>query len=182
MDQDAEHTLTSLLSSLTGSTERMLTLTVLWHPDPARVGEQAFASPGSRQLALNRYAPLFGRPGGTPLGLGDRRIARDPVMLLRDGADQVTIVTPQSRMSIGVDGEPLAGGATLPVAAVERGVVLALGGCVVLCLHWSDQLPRLNSSTTLLGVSGAMQRLHESIRQAAGTQLPVLLLGETGTG
>lgn len=182
MDQDAEHTLTSLLSSLTGSAQRMLTFTVLWHPELARVGEQAFASPGSRQIALNRFAPLFGRPGGTPLGLGDRRIARDPVMLLRDAADQVTIVTPQSRMSIGVDGETLAGGATLSVAAVERGVVLALGGCVLLCMHWSDQLPRLNSSTTLLGVSGAVLRLHESIRQAAGTLLPVLLLGETGTG
>jgi len=182
MDQDAEHTLTSLLSSLTGSAQRMLTFTVLWHPELARVGEQAFASPGSRQIALNRFAPLFGRPGGTPLGLGDRRIARDPVMLLRDAADQVTIVTPQSRMSIGVDGETLAGGATLSMAAVERGVVLALGGCVLLCMHWSDQLPRLNSSTTLLGVSGAVLRLHESIRQAAGTLLPVLLLGETGTG
>lgn len=182
MDQDAEHTLTSLLSSLTGSAQRMLTFTVLWHPELARVGEQAFASPGSRQIALNRFAPLFGRPGGTPLGLGDRRIARDPLMLLRDAADQVTIVTPQSRMSIGVDGETLAGGATLSVAAVERGVVLALGGCVLLCMHWSDQLPRLNSSKTLLGVSGAVLRLHESIRQAAGTLLPVLLLGETGTG
>ena len=182
MNQDAEHTLTSLLSSLTGSAQRMLAFTVLWHPEPARVGEQAFASPGSRQIALNRFAPLFGRPGATPLGLGDRRIARDPVMLLRDAADQVTIVTPQSRMSIGVDGETLAGGVTLPVAAVERGVVLALGGCVLLCMHWTDQLPRLNGSTTLLGVSGAVLRLHESIRQAAGTLLPVLLLGETGTG
>lgn len=183
MNQDSEHTLTSLLSSLTGNVERMLTFTVLWHPELARVGEQAFASPGSRQIALNRFAPLFGRPGGTPLGLGDRRIARDPVMLLRDGADQVTVVTPQSRMSIGIDGETLAGGgATLPVTALERGVVLSLGGCVLLCMHWSDQLPRLNSSATLLGVSGAVLRLHEAIRQAAGTRLPVLLLGETGTG
>jgi len=181
-DQDPEHTLTSHLSSRKRGAERLLTLTILWHPDIERVGEQAFARPGSREMPLNRFAPLFLRPGSPPLALGDRRIARDPVMLLRDAADQITIVTPQSRMSIEVDGCVLAGASTLAAAAVERGIVLALGGAVLLCLHWSDQLPRLNNSTTLLGVSGAVLRMHELIRQAAGTQLPVLLLGETGTG
>ncbi|SEN77105.1 two-component system, NtrC family, nitrogen regulation response regulator GlnG [Duganella sp. CF517] len=182
IDQDPEHTLTSHLSSLKGSAERLLTLTILWHPQLERVGEQAYARPGSMEMPLNRFAPLFARPGGSPLALGDRRIARDPVMLLRDAADQITIVTPQSRMSIEVDGRMLTGASTLAGPAVERGVVLALGGAVLLCLHWSDQLPRLNNSSTLLGVSGAVLRMHELIRQAAGTQLPVLLLGETGTG
>ncbi len=181
-DQDSDDTLTSHLSSLNPGAERLLTLTILWHPVLERVGEQAYALPGSAELPVNRFAPLFARPGGTPLALGDRRIARDPVRLLRDAADQVTIVTPQSRMSIEVDGGVLAGASTLSAAAIERGVVLALGGAVLLCVHWSDHLPRFNNSATLLGVSGAVLRMHELIRQAAGTQLPVLLLGETGTG
>ncbi|MET0265995.1 MAG: sigma 54-interacting transcriptional regulator [Duganella sp.] len=181
-DQDPDHTLTSLLSSLKHGGPRLLTLTILWHPELERVGEQAFARPGSAELPINRFAPLFGPPGGSPLGLGDRRIARDPVLLLRDAADQVTIVTPQSRMSIALDGAMLTGATTLGAGTIERGVVLSLGGAVLLCLHWSDHLPRLNTSSTLLGVSGAVLRMHDAIRQAAGAALPVLLLGETGTG
>lgn len=179
---DPDHTLTSLLPSFEHAGPRLLTLTILWHPELERVGEQAFARPGATEVALNRFGPLFGRPGGTPLGLGDRRLARDPVMLLRGAADEVTVVTPQSRMSIALDGAMLTGATTLGAGVIERGVVLSLGGAVLLCLHWSDHLPRVNHSSTLLGVSGAVLRLHESIRQAAGTAVPVLLLGETGTG
>lgn len=171
-----------MLSSPQQDAARLLALTVLWHPDRGRVGEQFVAAPAERDVALNRYAPLFARPGGDGLPLGERCIARDSLRLRRDGDDGLHLSLPASRMSVEVDGVPLAGSLSLPRSRIEAGLVLSLGGAVLLCVHWAGGLPRLNASRTLFGVGGAMLRVHELIRQVAATDLPVLLLGETGTG
>lgn len=182
MSTDMEVTLTSTLSASEAGASRLLALTVLWHPERRRVGEQFVAAPSSLSVVLNRYAPMFARPGGALLPLGERCIARDGLQLLRDGNDDVQFVPPASRMSVELDGVLLSAPVTLAAARIEAGVVMALGGAVLLCVHWTDSLPRLNASATLLGVGGAMLRLHELIGQVAATELPVLLLGETGTG
>lgn len=182
MSTDMEVTLTSALSASEAGASRLLALTVLWHPERRRVGEQFVAAPSSLSVVLNRYAPMFARPGGALLPLGERCIARDGLQLLRDGNDDVQFVPPASRMSVELDGALLSAPVTLAAARIEAGVVMALGGAVLLCVHWTDSLPRLNASATLLGVGGGMLRVHELIRQVAATELPVLLLGETGTG
>ena len=182
MSPDMESTLTSALSASDAGASRLLALTLLWHPDRARVGAQFVAAPSTSLVTLHRYAPMFARPGGALLPLGERSIARDALQLQRGADDSLQFLPPASRMSVELDGVPLSGPVLVPAARVEAGLVLALGGTILLCVHWADSLPRLNASATLLGASSAILRVQELIRQVAATELPVLLLGETGTG
>jgi two-component system, NtrC family, nitrogen regulation response regulator GlnG len=65
--------------------ERALALSILCHPDPARVGEVAFLEPGAR---LSRLEPEF-QPlgGGARRPLGDPHVSRKPVRVDPDGPD-----------------------------------------------------------------------------------------------
>jgi two-component system nitrogen regulation response regulator GlnG len=67
-------------------------------------------------------------------------------------------------------------------AEVARGQVLMLGRAVILCLHWMHCLPKHNPVPGLVGVGAAAIGLRDQIRMVAPTDIPVLLLGETGTG
>jgi two-component system nitrogen regulation response regulator GlnG len=69
--------------------EREPALTILWHPDPARVGEVAFLEPGAR---LSRLEPEF-QPlgGGTRRPLGDPHLSRKPVRVDLAGPDIVEL-------------------------------------------------------------------------------------------
>ena len=180
--QDNESTMTSGLDELAQNSAPLLGLTILWHPDQPRIGQQwiGLAAPGS--IELNRYAPLFraGRNEGLPLG--DRSITRASLQLRRDADDGIEIIPPQSRMTLGLNGQPLAGVAYLSRQQIDAGAVLRLGASVLLCLHWMRTLPRSSPIDGLLGVGSAAIRLRGQIAQVAATDLPVLLLGETGTG
>jgi len=175
-----EFTLTSPLPALLPGAERLLALTILWHPDQARIGEQHLAVPGT-ELAVSRYAPAFCHPAGAALPLGERSLARAPLVLRRSGAG-VTLLPPASRMLLRVDGELLAAPLALGAARLEAGLVLELGGSVLLCAHWADGLPQREDPGELTGVSSAMRKVRALVRQVAPSDLPVLLLGETGTG
>ena len=61
MLDSTEYTQTLQLSAQGMPGRPLLALTILWHPDPARIGEQFVGDPGT--LEVNRYAPLFYRPG-----------------------------------------------------------------------------------------------------------------------
>lgn len=178
---DPDQTLTAPMDPLAHPVAPALALTILWHPDLGRVGEQFMLLPGAGEVAVSRYAPLFSRPAGAQLPLGERSIGRDPVVLRLDGTT-LRIVPPCSRMRIDVDGVPLLEAADLPAGRIGAGIVLALGGAVLLCLHWYRGTPALGSGKTLVGVGSAMRKVHEAIRQVAATEMPVLLLGESGTG
>jgi two-component system nitrogen regulation response regulator GlnG len=178
---DPDLTLTSYLAAPGQDGVRLLALTLLWHPEAARIGEQHVLADGA-ELALHRYAPLFAAPGGAALPLGHRGISREPTVLRRGRDDSVTIAPPASRMLVEVNGQACGAAATLEAAQVAAGVVLGLGGSVLLCLHWMDRLPQHNPAGAFLGAGAAAIKVRERIRQAAAVDVPVLLLGETGTG
>lgn len=180
---DPDITLTTHLFSREGGRASMLLgLTVLWHPDPARIGEQFIGPAAEGEIDIGRFTPLFFRPGGEGMPLGHRAIARAPLKLRRTGADGLAITPPDSSMVVEVCGQVLRTPLELDCAAVTRGVVLGLGGHVLLCAHWMTSLPRANDLPGLLGVGSAAIATRELVRQVAATDLPVLLLGETGTG
>lgn len=179
---ELDNTLTTRLFAPGGTAGPMLGLTILWHPDLERIGDQYIGPPGAGVVEVSRYAPLFFRPGRDGLGLGHRAIARSPLLIQRDGTDQVLLVAPDSKMALDVNGAPFSGERLLSSADLQRGVVLGLGGHVLLCLHWMRSFPKSNALPGLLGVSSAAIATRDLIRQVAGTDLPVLLLGETGTG
>ncbi len=179
---DADNTLTSPLAGSTNAGPPILALTVLWHPDVQRVGEQ-YLEPDTRGvIEVSRFLPLFAHPGAEGLGLGHGGISRQPLRIAH-GADGGLLVTPpDSRMVVDVNGVGIHTPVALDAGELERGVVLGLGRAILLCVHWTDRLPRANPVPGLIGVSSAAIQARELIRTVAATELPVLLLGETGTG
>ncbi|WP_051077307.1 sigma 54-interacting transcriptional regulator [Janthinobacterium sp. HH01] len=170
------------MTSIGGATAPLLGLTILWHPDSARIGQQWIGLDRPGIVALSRYAPAFRALHGEGLPLGERSIARAPVQLRRDRDDGVEILLPDSRMVLQLNGRSLAADAYLRREQIDAGAVLGLGGNVLLCLHWVRMLPKASTIRGVLGVGSAAVRLRSLIAQAAPTELPVLLLGETGTG
>ena len=181
MLDSTEYTQTLQLSAQGMPGRPLLALTILWHPDAGRIGEQFVGDPGT--LEVNRYAPLFYRPGQAGLPLGHGTISRDPVRIVREGdGDGVVVHFPATRMPVELNGRAAAGQVRFDAADVARGQVLTLGRAVVLCLHWMDCLPKHNPVPGLVGVGAAAIALRDQIRMVAPTDIPVLLLGETGTG
>jgi len=181
MLDSTEYTQTLQLSAQGMPGQPLLALTILWHPDPARIGEQFVGDPGT--LEVNRYAPLFYRPGQAGLPLGHGTISRDPVRIVKEtGGEGVVVHFPATRMPVELNGRAATGPVRFDAADVARGQVLTLGRAVVLCLHWMDCLPKHNPVPGLVGVGAAAIALRDQIRMVAPTDIPVLLLGETGTG
>lgn len=180
---DAEDTLASPVPVPAGRAAQMLALTILWHPDAARIGEQFIAPARGADIAVNRFAPLFGAVASQCAPLGHRRIARDFLRLRRHRDHGVSLLLPQSRMRVELNGAMLAVPETrCTPEQVDGGLVIGLGGVVLLCVHWMDRLPQDSAIGAVLGVSAAAIRVRELIRQVAATDLPVLLLGEAGSG
>jgi DNA-binding NtrC family response regulator len=179
---DTEHTLTSPLSTLSQDANPLLGLTIVWHPDASRIGEQFIAGSGAGVLEVSRYLPLFRRPGAEGLALGHGGISRDPLKLVRDAENGLQIVPSASRMVVELNGEELLAPYSLSADQIEGGQILGLGRSIILCLHWMRCLPKNNPVAGLLGVGSHAIVARDQIRQVAGTDLPVLLLGETGTG
>jgi two-component system nitrogen regulation response regulator GlnG len=181
MLDSTEYTQTLQLSAKGMPGRPLLALTIVWHPDPARIGEQFVGDPGT--LDVNRYAPLFYRPGQAGLPLGHGTISRDPVRIVRErDGDSVVVHLPATRMPVELNGRAATGQVRFDAADVARGQVLTLGRAVVLCLHWMECLPKHNPVPGLVGVGAAAIALRDQIRMVAPTDIPVLLLGETGTG
>jgi two-component system nitrogen regulation response regulator GlnG len=179
---DADITLTSPLPGANGAGPPILALTVLWHPDAGRVGAQYLEPDARGVVELSRFLPLFARPGEDGLGLGHGGVSRLPVRIAREADGRLSLAPPESRMAVEVNGVEIHQPVVLDAAQLEHGVVLGLGRAILLCLHWTDRLPRDNKVPGLLGVSSGAIKVRELIRAVAATDMPVLLLGETGTG
>jgi transcriptional regulator with AAA-type ATPase domain len=180
---DPDNTLTThLFAREGGPSAALLGLTILWHPDSARIGEQYIGPAGEGTIEISRYAPLFFRPGQDGVAIGHRAIARAPLQLRRTASDGLIITPAASAMAVEVNGRMLDSVLQFERADMARGVVIGLGGHVLLCAHWMTSFPRANGLPGLLGVSSAAIATRDLIRQVAATDLSVLLLGETGTG
>lgn len=179
---DTDHTFTSPLSTLSRDASPLLGLTIIWHPDSKRIGEQFIAGTDAGVLELSRFLPLFRHPGAEGLALGHGAISRDPLRLVRDAEHGIAVIPSGSRMVVELNGEEIHAAQLLSAAQIEEGQILGLGRTILLCLHWMRCLPKHNPVDGLLGVGSSAIVARDQIRQVAGTDLPVLLLGETGTG
>jgi two-component system nitrogen regulation response regulator GlnG len=179
---DADNTLTSPLPGAPSAGPPILALTVLWHPDASRIGTQYLEPDARGVVELSRFLPLFSRQGEDGLGLGHGGVSRLPVRIARESGGALSLTPPDSRMAVEVNGVEIRQPVVLDAAQLENGVVLGLGRAILLCIHWTDRLPRDNPVPGLLGVSSGAIKVRELIRAVASTEMPVLLLGETGTG
>ncbi len=177
-----DYTLTSPLRRNAMAQQVFLGVTVLWHPEPAMIGSQFLHSRSHGELELNRFSPLFCHPGQTGLPLAVGTISRTPILLRWQDAQSVMLEVPPSRMVVEVNGQEVPQQLSLSSSQIDQGVVISLGRSVFLCLHWMRSLPQFNLIPEIVGVGSAAIQLREQIRQMAKSDLPVLLLGETGTG
>src|SRR6185295_15564692 len=115
-------------------------LTVLWHPDPSRVGERAVlaALDAGRDAALSRLEPSFAPPGGTARPLDDTRLSRRPITLRPAAGGGIAIARGDSATTLAVDGVPFTDSFTVSPESLAGGAVLLLGGSIVLLLHRLD--------------------------------------------
>lgn len=178
--EHSDYTLTSPLSAATRADGPLLCLTIVWHPDTTRVGEQCMAIGAT--LGVSRYLPLFQRPGHAQTALGYSGISRESVLIERDQQGNLEIHPSASRMVVELNGVEMSKMVSLRPDQVAAGAILGLGRAVLLCLHWMRELPKDNPLPGLLGVGNGAIRMRELVRQVAATDDTVLLLGETGTG
>ena len=97
--------------------DEVVGLTILCHPDPSRIGEQArypiLVYPGT--VDLSRSEPLFRPPGsGEARPLLDPYVSRKPVELTRTDSGTVEIGGALESSSVDLDGSPLTSTTTVP--------------------------------------------------------------------
>ena len=163
---------------------RVAGLTLLHHPDPARVGEVARLVEllSGKPSSLSRSAPLFAAPGtiGGGAPLADPGVSRKPVVVRPVAGGGISIEPGEVELQI--DGVPGREPRTLSDAQVEAGVVLELAGRVVVLLHGLGPPAPPTEALGLVGASEGLERTREDILRVADLDVPVLLRGETGTG
>ena len=169
------------------SRARTPALTILYHPDPGRVGDRALLSAlaDGRIVPLSRLEPELAPPGqaeGSPLG--DRHLSRSPIRISPvDDAGALRLSVDETRTRVVADGTPVTEARVFSQQDVERGVVLELAERVVLLLHTFPAQPfDAPERFGLAGESEGILRIRHEIRRVADLDVPVLLRGETGTG
>ena len=181
---------TTTASGLMGEASRPATfaipgLTILCHPDPERVGEQAVLVDlrGRGEALVSRLEPDFRTPGGEPRGaLADSRLSRKPLRLTASPGHGLRLDASGTSTPLTVDGVGVAEGHEISAEKLAEGVVLVLGGRVALLLHLLEPSVRRPPSFGLVGESAPILRLRREIERVADLDLAVLLRGESGTG
>ena len=153
-------------------------LTIAFHPELRRIGEQAvLAGP----TALSRLGPVFRTAEGRLVGaLSDPFLSRTPLMLTPER--EAVVVHAAPGVDVRIEERPVVGEARVPAEALRHGVTLTLAGRVLLLLHSQTEPEELLPKYGLVGESAALQRVREEIGLTAALAIPVLLRGESGTG
>lgn len=185
---DADQTLPSVITALPGSNQgKRLVLTIIFHPDTARIGESAVVPilDGAAPWVLGRRGPAFARGPGSPANaLQDEHVSRQALALASE-AEHLIIRRLPSSSRARVGGRELHDAVEFDREQLQKGVPIMLGHSVILLLRLA---PRAGSEVSpadigdLRGSSAYMNRLREQLAQLAGTSLDVLVRGETGTG
>jgi two-component system, NtrC family, nitrogen regulation response regulator GlnG len=163
--------------------ERALTLTIAFHPDTSRIGEQAvlrqLTSGGTTEL--NRFAPTFAQHGEMPRPLEDTHISRSPITLTVD--EESLVVDPgEAGVEVVLNGEWLRGPKSTPLWRVTRGLTMKLSDRVLLCVHLSEPGRGDTPARGLIGHGDAVDEIRELIGDLAADDDPALLIGEDGVG
>lgn len=169
-----------------GGPEEALLLTIIFHPDTNRIGETAVLPPLSHcdHWSLCRLSPLFGsREMRAPLG--ERDVSRRALVFQYVG-ERLMIRREPGSSRCRVNGRELVECCELSITELKKGVRLLLGHSTVLLLRFSK--PCLHSENICLvqsgmvGRSAYMHSLGDMVQRLAGSDLDVLVRGETGTG
>ena len=164
---------------------RFVGLSILCHPDLARIGHRApLFDPGqSGELQLSRSEPLFrSAQGAEAAPLSTQRVSRLPVTLDVQDNGEVRFRA-ASGGELWVDGVRVERELRCDAERVERGLRVQLGKYVLLELALQDSAPLGRPVLPeLIGQSPAMRELKDEIARVSDLELSVLLRGESGVG
>lgn len=186
---DSERTLPSVHASLPNHyAEQDLVLTVIFHPDTTRIGHRVVVpqQTGITPWVLGRFSPLFLSPDGeTPRSLDDPFISRRALQFTLRGK-QLLINRYEAASRCRVGPSELYDAVELDWDQLFAGVPLFLGHSIVLLLRLGSGAvsPSATGAADMLlrGSSACMSRVREQLARIAGSDLDVLVRGETGTG
>jgi two-component system nitrogen regulation response regulator GlnG len=161
-------------------------LTIVWHPDPDRIGEiHPLSLAPDRPQEIARLSPLFTPAGGGEARpLADNHLSRSvpALRIASDGRGRLTLSPGEGARLPEVYGSPLERPTVIEPAEIDGGVILTLARRIVLCLH-RVQLPLVRGAPLgLIGQGDGIEKIRQLIRRVADLDVPVLLRGETGSG
>lgn len=162
------------------------TLTVICHPNPARIGQCSMLAGLSKgkEIPITRMTPLFKEPGAVMgEGLADPYISREAILLRPGSGSTIVIDFSKTKTEITSKLPARDGCFIVPIQELEKGLILVLGQRVVLLLHWGiEPTPPQKSQHRLVGSSIGVVELRKEIERVGDLNTPVLLRGESGTG
>lgn len=171
MDSDLETLDPHLLERSEPAPSHALRLTIMSHPEPARIGRFVDLPPRPGGVPVSRLDPSFddGRP------LDDPFVSRKPLVIGR-----VLDVTGTST-AVALNGRPVSGSAALDADTLALGAVLQLGEQVTLLLQRRPVID-VHAGFGLVGGSPGLDRVRQEIRLVADLDVPVLIRGPSGAG
>ena len=155
-------------------------LTLLSHPDPARVGARCVL-PRSGTTELSRRSPEFTDPRGAAAPLDDPYISRK--------ASRITVSRGTLRVepnlagaALIADGQALSSSRSWSGDALQGGVVIEVGERAALLAHRVLETAPEADDCGLVGMSDGVDGVRRQIRQVADLDVSVLIRGESGVG
>ena len=175
-------TLDAAATETGATTLRQPFLTILHHPMPARVGEEAELQRADNRVS--RTTPDFNAPyAADPWPLADPFISRRPAIIEPTKQGGVTIRRPSAdAVEVVADGHAVEASVTFDRDAFEAGIVITLGRRIVLLLHTRRRRSERIPYHGLVGESEAIEDVRQAVLRVADLDVPVLLRGGTGTG
>ncbi len=161
---------------------RGVTVTILHHPDPARVGDMATDALDARVgLRLSRGEPAFVGPDGRECSLATPGVSRSALEVVST-PEGVKLWPGRPTLSYTVDGAQGRGGELVSQEQLARGLAIGLNDRVLLWIEGGMRAIEPRERFGLVGVSPAMAQLRERIEALADGKAPVLVRGPTGAG
>jgi two-component system nitrogen regulation response regulator GlnG len=161
-----------------------LTLTVVFHPDVYRIGEQCKQLNSS--VEISRTSPLFGNINSAQSKkyrrpLNDRFISRTPILISKNDRGWL-LEKNNSSTDLSTLEQDNIQSLLLTESMLQKGFLITLVGRIVLLVHYSHNMLDDNQSCDLVGVSDNLAKIRTLISRVAVLKAPVLICGESGTG
>jgi len=158
-------------------------LTILCHPDPARIGERSLLTGlvVRETIQISRAQGVFchpGEDGGS--ALLDPFLSRKPLRL-SSGRTPGSVIVDAERDDVRVELERLSGPREFSPAEVVAGIVIELSKRIALLLHVTSN-PEQTRLGGIEGCSDAIEHVRRETARVASQDVPVLVRGETGVG
>ena len=167
------------------SAQQVVALTVLYHPEVERIGEESTLGDfDADEIGLSRVEPDFSAPDsddGFPLA--DPFMSRKPVILSSTPGGGMMFRRDSGASTLAVDGLAVEEAHAVDRAALDRGVVVELSARVVLLAHRRlAGEARAKADLDLVGENPHIHRVRSQVARVADLPVPILVRGESGTG